>query len=89
MAQPPPPPAPTGFHTRAMTPIRNPVYAYNQDASWKTAHPEGTNVLERPPARDPESRLTVQGDLPPVAGLPAYVAFAPQTPRNVWDLFPA
>ena len=82
---------PTSFHTRAMPPISNPVYPYNMDASFKSAHPAGTNVLERPaPApRGVDPRLTSQGSVPPVAGLPQYVPAAYQTPYNVWSLFPA
>lgn len=91
MPQPPPQPAPTGFHSRAMTPVRNPVYLYNDNADFKTAHPAGTNVLERPAPTPPgvDSRLTSQGSLPPVHGLPGYVPYAAQTPYNIWDLFPA
>lgn len=82
---------PTSFHTRAMTPIQNPVYAYNMDDSFKSAHPAGSNVLERPP-REPKGvdpRLTSQGSLPPVAGLPQFVPAAYQTPHNVWGMYPA
>jgi len=93
MPQPPPvAPSVTGFHGRAMTPVQNPVYLYNDDASFKTAHPAGSNVLERPPAvpRGVDPRTTVQGDRPPVAGgIPPYVPYAGQTPYNVWSLMPA
>ena len=81
---------PTSFHNRAMTPIQNPVYNYNMDASFKTAHPAGTNVLERPVVtKGVDPRLTSQGSLPPVAGLPQFVPAAYQTPHNVWALYPA
>ena len=93
MAQSPAPPqgAPvTGFHNRAMTEIRNPVYVYNDDASFKTAHPMGTNVLERPVTHDENTaRRTSQGSLPPVSGLTPIVPMAAQTPYNVWGLRPA
>lgn len=87
----PNPPPPTGFHTRAMTPVRNPVYVYNDDASWKAATPQPRNVLDGPPPtpRGVDSRLTAEGTVPPVAGLPAYVPYAAQTPYNVWALYPA
>lgn len=88
---PQPPPQPARFESRAMTPIRNPVYIYNDNADFKTAHPSGTNVLERPPQHAPgtDPRLTSQGSLPPVHGLPDYVPYAASTPYNVWGLFPA
>lgn len=81
----------SGFHNRAMTPVRNPVYIYNDDSSFKTQHPAGTNVLERPPdvRRGQDPRLTSQGSLPPVSGLTPIVPFAGQTPYNVWQLMPA
>lgn len=82
-------PAPTGFHNRAMTPVQNPVYVYNDDDSFKTAHPAGTNVLERPAnTHGVDPRLTSQGSLPPVAGLTPIVPYAGQTPYNVWGLYP-
>jgi hypothetical protein len=82
--QPPPP----GFANRAMTPIQNPVYAYDQTADFKRPQPQ--NVLERPaPApKGVDPRLTSQGSVPPVAGLPQYVPAAYQTPYNVWALYP-
>lgn len=85
------PDAPTGFHTRAMTPVQNPVYAYDMTADFKSAHPAGSNVLERPApaAKGVDPRLTSQGSVPPVAGLPQYVPAAYQTPYNVWSLYPA
>jgi hypothetical protein len=87
---PPVAPAVSGFHSRAMTPIQNPTYTYNQTADFKSAHPAGSNVLERPPRnRDGvDPRLTSAGSTPPVAGLPAYVPYAGQTPYNVWTLYP-
>lgn len=90
MAQPPPVAAPTGFHSRAMTPVRNPTYVYNDDSSFKTT-PPARNVLEIPPGvpKGTDPRLTVQGSLPPVAGLTPIVPFAGQTPWNVWGLLPA
>jgi hypothetical protein len=89
MQPPPAAPNPTSFHNRAMAPISNPTYPYDQTADFKrTATP--THVLERPPAHhggvDP--RLTSQGSVPPVAGLPQYVPAAYQTPTNVWALYP-
>ena len=91
MAQPPPHPAPTGFHTRAFTPVRNPTYVYADDASFKQSMPQARNVLELPPGvpKGTDPRLTVQGTIPPVAGLTPIVPFAGQTPYNVWGLAPA
>jgi hypothetical protein len=84
-----PNPPPTSFHTRAMTEVRNPTYIYDQSADFKRT-PTPRHALEMPPAHpggvDP--RLTSQGSLPPVAGLPAYVPYAGQTPYNVWALYP-
>jgi hypothetical protein len=83
MAQPPPP----GFANRAMTPVRNPVYAYNMDASFKQATPFPHNVLEAPPVpKGGDARRTSHGDVPHVAELPQYVPAAYQTPYNVWGL---
>ena len=89
MPQPPPQPAPTGFHSRAMTPVRNPIYITSDDASFKQSMPQARHVLDPgvPPGTDP--RLTVQGSVPPVAGLTPIVPFAGQTPWNVWGLSPA
>jgi hypothetical protein len=82
---------PDSFHTRAFTPVQNPTYLYNDDASFKSAHPAGTNVLERPAPnpRGVDPRLTSEGSIPPVAGLTPIVPFAGQTPYNVWGLYPA
>jgi hypothetical protein len=91
MAQPPPQQPPQAFAHRAMQPIRNPTYLYNDDDSFKaTAQP--MNVLERPP-RDPgkgaaDPRLTAAGSLPPVKGLTPIVPFATQNAYNVWALYP-
>lgn len=90
MATPQPASQPTGFHARAMPPVQNPVYAYNDNADFKRT-PQPTNVLERPAQRtrngvDP--RLTSAGSMPPVTGLPPYVPMAGQTPYNVWALYP-
>lgn len=83
--QPPPP----GFATRGFTPVQNPTYLYNKDASFK-ATPPATNVLEAPPVpRGGDPRLTSQGSTPPVHGLAPYVPMAYQTPYNVWALYPA
>jgi hypothetical protein len=84
-------PPPQGFATRAFTPIRNPVYVYPDDDSFKTGHPAGTNVLERPAARtrngvDP--RTTVQGDRPSRNWTPI-VGFPGPSNYNVWGLRPA
>jgi hypothetical protein len=73
---------------RAFPPIRNPVYVYNDDDSWKPAWGRA-NVLEAPPQHpgvDP--RLTSQGSKPPVSGLPTFVPAAYQTIHNVWE-YPA
>jgi hypothetical protein len=81
MAQPPP----AGLATRAFTPIQNPTYIYNDDASFK-ATPQPRHVLDRPETPSGgDRRLTSQGSMPPVSGLPHYVPFAPQTPHNVWE----
>jgi hypothetical protein len=90
MPQPPPQPAPTGFHTRAMTPVQNPTYVYNDDSSFKQT-PPARNVLELPPGvpAGTDPRTTVQGTRPPVAGLTPIVPYAGQTPWNVWGLQPA
>jgi hypothetical protein len=82
-------PAPTSFHTRAMTPVQNPVYAYNMNADFKRTG-AASHVLERPDPtpRGVDPRLTAQGSLPPVAGLPQFVPAAYQTPYNVWGLYP-
>jgi hypothetical protein len=84
-------PAVSGFHTRAMTPVRNPVYIYNMDDSFKSRHPAGMNVLERPTraVSDEATRRTAAGSLPPVSGLTPIVPMAGQTPYNVWGLRPA
>ena len=79
---------PTSFHNRAMTPIQNPTYAYDQTADFKRT-PQPTHVLERPQRDGVDPRLTSQGSLPPVVGLPPYVPYAAQTPYNVWALYPA
>lgn len=83
----PNPSAPAGgIQTRAFTPIQNPVYVYNDDASWKPS-PVPHNVLEQPP-RPPhggDPRLSSQGSRPPVTGLPHDVPAAYQTPHNVWE----
>ena len=84
----PNPPHPAGVPARAFTPIQNPVYVHNDDASWKPS-PVPHNVLEEPrhlPGED--ARLTSQGSVPPVAGLPQYVPAAYQTIHNVWE-YPA
>lgn len=84
-----PPPTPDSFHSRAFTPIQNPVYLYNDDASFKTT-PPARNVLDHraanPKGVDP--RLTSQGNVPPVHDQPI-VPYAAQTPWNVWGLLPA
>ena len=82
-------PRPAGVPTRAFTPIQNPVYVHNDDASWKPS-PTPHNVLEQPPRepKDQDPRLTSQGTVPPVAGLPQYVPAAYQTIHNVWE-YPA
>jgi hypothetical protein len=87
MAQSSAPPA--GIPARAFTPVQNPVYVYNDDASWKPP-PMPHNVLEEPPRepKDVDPRLTSQGTRPPVAGLPQFVPAAYQTPHNVWE-YPA
>lgn len=89
--QPPPPPhqpgglPPAGVPTRAFTPIRNPVYIYADDDSWKP-RPAWGNVLEQTPAHpEGDARLTAQGTRPPVSGLPHFVPAAYQTPMNVWE----
>lgn len=80
--------APTSFHTRAMTPVRNPIYIYNDDAAFKQT-PAATHVLERPPLRGgPDPRLTSQGSVPPVHGLTPIVPYATQSPWNVFALYP-
>lgn len=88
MAQPPPQGA-AGIPTRAFTPIQNPTYVYNDDASWKPS-PVPMNVLEHPPhpGHGGDERLTSQGSKPPVTGLAHYVPAAYQTPHNVWE-YPA
>ena len=73
-----------------MMEVRNPVYIYDYDDSWKSGHPMAQNVLERPPVpSDADSRLTAQGAIPPVSGLTPIVAMAGQTPYNIWGLTPA
>jgi hypothetical protein len=75
--------------TRAFTPIQNPTYLYNMDASFK-ATPQPQNVLERPAPvpRGVDQRLTAKGDMPR-GNLPTFVPAAYQTPYNVWALYPA
>jgi hypothetical protein len=89
MSQPPPHPAPTGFHSRAMTPVQNPTYVYNDSAEFKQT-PPARNVLELPPGvpRGTDPRTTVQGTKPAVGWTPI-VPYAGQTPYNVWGLGPA
>lgn len=86
----PPPPAPTSFATRAFTPVANPVYVHNDDASFKVT-PTPQHALERQQiaAKGVDPRLTAQGSVPPVAGLTPIVPTAYQTPLNVWGLYPA
>jgi hypothetical protein len=83
MAQPPPP----EFATRAFTPVANPTYLYNMDASFKQT-PQPRHVLDQRVPKGDE-RLTVSGSTPPVTGLTPIVAMAGQTPFNVWGLYPA
>lgn len=86
----PTPGTPPSFHTRAMPPVRNPVYAYNQSDEWKRT-PQPAHALERPP-RAPagvDPRLTVKGDQPRAKGLTPIQGMAYQTPYNVWGLYPA
>jgi hypothetical protein len=89
MPQPPPHPAPTGFHSRAMQEVRNPVYVTNDAADFKQT-PPARNVLELPPdvPRGTDPRTTVMGTKPPVDWTPI-VPYAGQTPWNVWGLGPA
>jgi hypothetical protein len=90
MAQPPPYP-PTGFHTRAMTEVRNPVYAYEQNGADFKRMNQPQHVLERPPPvpANVDARLSVQGDTSRAPSLTPLVGMAYQTPYNVWALYPA
>jgi hypothetical protein len=74
---------------RAMPPVRNPTYVYNDNDDFKaTATPR--HILEARPVapKNVDPRTTAAGSVPPVHGLPAYVPFAAQTPYNVWALYP-
>jgi hypothetical protein len=81
---------PPGFQTRAMHEVRNPIYAYDQNADFKQT-PQPRHVLDQRVPKDEDARLTVQGSTPPsaVGGLTPIVAMAGQTPYNVWGLYPA
>jgi hypothetical protein len=84
------PASPSTFATRAMPPVRNPIYAYNQTADFKrTAQP--THALERPPQAPAgvDPRLTVRGDTSRAGDLTPVVGMAYQTPYNVWGMYPA
>lgn len=76
--------------SRAFTPIRNPIYIYNDDTAWK-ATPQPVSALQEaaPVPRGVDKRLTSQGSMPPVHPNTYPFAFAQQTPGNVWDLYPA
>jgi hypothetical protein len=80
------PPPTGGIPTRAFTPIQNPTYVYNDDASWKPSRVPH-NVLEDQfrSAHGGDPRLTSQGSKPPVSGLAHFVPAAYQTPHNVWE----
>jgi len=87
---------PSAFHTRAMHPVRNPVYAYNYNDDFKrqSAPPHALDVPMRPtgpPGTDP--RRTAKGDKPRITGpSPTGQPIQPmayQTPTNVWELYPA
>jgi len=90
--------SPTTFQTRAMPEVRNPVYRYNYHDDFKRT-PQPRHALDQSPmARNPEqphieARLTSQGDHPRISGPSPtgqpIVPMAYQTPRNVWELFPA
>ncbi|HUO48233.1 MAG TPA: hypothetical protein VMU09_05320 [Acidimicrobiales bacterium] len=69
---------------RAMAPINNPVWGYDNSGSFRTRQPG--NVLDHVnEGADP--RLTAVGSLPG-ARLPAYTPYAGQTPYNVYALRP-
>jgi hypothetical protein len=86
----PPPAMLSGFATRAMPQIRNPIYNYDYDSRWKQT-PQPAHVLERPPPAPAgvDARLTAQGDTSRATGLTPLVGMAYQTPYNVWALYPA
>jgi len=82
---------PSTFTTRAMPPVRNPVYRYNYNDAFKVT-PQPMHSLERPrqpPIKPYDQRLTVTGDTSRATGLSPIVPMAYQTPVNVWELYPA
>ena len=74
---------------RELPEIRNPVYVYNDDDSFKGRQPH--NVLESKTSMGPRAvdpRLTSAGTTPALV-LPPAVPYSYQTGYNVWALRPA